>query len=1509
MDNKERWKKMLDKLEITCSSEIYNGELIDRQYDEFQCWHISVVFDELLSVSTIKELMNQFEQEMISKIGGKRCLFEIKYNHFTKISNYLLDYYFDAINTIEPSNPIVSTLKHYQWQITGNTISGKVPNNNEKEVVEQALVFIQHYFYSLGLNIVSFDVDIDVERTDINTQHERAIKNEENTISAQAYENYQQRKLNNESNQVRDTYQYRNNNQRLDVKIADIPNTSLDLTNFTQMNGTNLVNVHGVVSAVEIREVISKKNNKLYRICSGVITDHQDSVNFQGFINDGNREILEGIKVNTTVDIVGKLDWSSYSNVPILSINKIVTMGPDNFRKRFDGQQEKRIELHAHSKMTVLDSVLDMNEYVEQAVRYGHQALAITDYENVHILPSFFKTAKSAGIKPIAGIELDFVNEEEIKISLTDEDIPLRGAIYTIFDIETTGFCINFNEIIEIGAVKVQNGVIIDTFSEFIRPFKPIPHYIEELTHITNDDVYASLRIDDILPMFKEFIKGTILVAHNARFDTDFIYENMKRLNIYDGPYPCIDTLQLARCFANTYNLKKFNLGALGKSLRIEVEQQHRAIHDARTLNNIFMKLLGDLEELGYKNYNQLNNFINIEEIFKHVIPSHLNILVKNRTGLRNLYQIVSDTQTTHFAKNPRLLKSVLDKFRGDLLVGSGDYTGEVWKAALEKTPEILKEKMKYYDYIEVQAPSYYDFLFENTKDEGFHEYIKDTIKLIIDTAKELGKIVVATGDVHELIETDRQYRKIYLSIPRPNGGGPHELNSYKEIPDCHFKNTTEMLNDFSYLPSDVAYDIVVKNTNLINSMIEDYDLFPKKLFVPEDDFLKDYNVPSMKAAIREMCISNCHKIYGEVIPKYVQERMDKELDAIIGHGYFSVYYISHLLVKDSNDNGYVVGSRGSVGSSFVAHLMNITEVNSLLPHYVCPKCHFVAFKFDENQKSQYGQFNVPRYIEDALQSVNIGFDLPELNCPVCGEKLNRDGIHINFETFLGFTGEKVPDIDLNFSGEYQANAHLFVQKMFGKEYAYRAGTISTVKLKTAAGYVRGYYDKLGIPKRNCEIERIASFIQESKRTTGQHPGGIVVVPNYMHIYDITPVQYPPLDDKDRVGELNWRTTHFDYHTFEPNLLKLDILGHDDPTMMKKLITYVNQNPDIFNFKTVDEIPFLDNKILELFSSKAPLGLDDDDIDLLPSGTIGIPEFGTDTTRRMLETIKPKTYDDIIKVSGLSHGTDVWFGNAEDLVLGKVAELNNIQVPFDDVICCRDDIMIFLIKNGVDASSSFKIMEKVRKGNGLTKDDIDLMHEKNIPEWFIWTCNKIKYLFPKAHATAYVIMALRIAWFKIYHAIYYYSVYFTVRCKEFDVEVFAAGRNAIKNRIQEIQDKIKKKEDVKDKELNLLDELYIAQEMVLRGYRFEMIDINKSDAVSFVITDDKKGLYLPFVALDALGVSVANSIIEERNKRPFSSRKDLENRTKLNKTQITKLISLGVLDCLPEEDDNALFKF
>ncbi len=1507
MTKNEQWLNMLSKLNIEPDDLIKNGELVSKTLlTDNKSWRLTLAFDKLLPQSVLATLMEKIKKYLVDVVGAKDCKFTIVYRDQNFDIEYLSDYIKDGINVLSKVSKEILILNRYEMSFVNRNIDIFVSNSLEAKIVNNQATLLKKYLNNYGINDIEFNVVIDDDEQDLRTTHEKKLQIVELSNIAKGNEEYEKRKLSSENSSDVADYKGYKNNSYIDIKLDDLPLTSMEVSEFSQINGTAKISIHGVLVKGEIKHLVSKKTGKSYHLYTGIITNYKDSVMFKRFFKEDDTAYFEkDLAPGLSLELSGSMQWDDFAKAVVLMTDKITVLGQDSYRVRFDGQPVKRIELHAHTKMSVLDSILNVDEYVNQAVSYGHKALAVTDHENCHVLPEFFKLAKKAKIKPIAGVEANYINLDENKIALTSKDIELNNATFVIFDIETTGFCINFNEIIEIGAVKVKNGLIIDEFSHFVHPKKRISDYITNLTDISNDTVYDALEIDQVLPEFKKFIEGSILVAHNAKFDTDYIYENMRRLGIYEHDYPCIDTIIIARAIYSPKGLKRFNLGAVAKYLKVEIEQQHRAIHDARTTNNVFMKMLGDIANLGVTNYKDLNSLIDEKEIYKYLIPTHLNILVKNRIGLKNMYKIISDSHTIHFQRNARVVNQVLEQYREGILVGSGCVNGEVFRAALEKTESILRKRIQKYDYIEIQPPSCYAFLFEKTKDDGALEYIKDAIKLLIRVAKEEGKIVVATGDVHELIKEDSEFRKIYLAVNRPNGGGPHELASYDTTVPMHFRTTTEMLEEFNFLPDDVAYEIVVTNTNLINDMIEEFDLFPKKLFVPRDDFRKEYGVPSMKQAIYDICNNTAHELYGPNIPQYVTDRLNRELDAIIGHGYFSVYYISHLLVKNSNENGYVVGSRGSVGSSFGATMMKITEVNPLVPHYVCPKCYFSAFKFSKEEQEKYPQDSVPETIMNALNSIDNGFDLPVMECPHCGAMMRREGMNIAFETFLGFTGEKCPDIDLNFSGDYQGKAHSFCQDMFGKEYAFRAGTTSTVMDKTAFAYVRDYYNNLGIVKRQSELERLATFISGSKKTNGQHPGGIIVVPDDIEIYDVTPIQFPPVSEKDDLTQIQFRTSHYEYHSFEDNLLKLDILGHDDPTLIKKLIEYVQSRPEEFPFDKVEDIPFIDEGVISLFSSKDILNINGDDLDNLSSGTIGMPEFGTNFVRGMLDTIKPKTYNDIIKVSGLSHGTDVWAGNAEALVKGTLPEFPKVE--FKDVIGCRDDIMIYLINRGVPAAESFSIMEGVRKGKGLKKDQEQLMRDYNIPEWFIWTCKKIKYLFPKAHATAYVIMALRIGWFKVHRPIYYYAVYFSVRAKEYDAEVFALGRNAIRNKIQEIEKKMSNREEVTNKEENLLDELKIALEMVLRGYTFRQIDINKSEATDFVIAEDGKSLYLPFITIPSLGEAVARSIVEARNERPFSSKKDIELRTAINKTQFAKLKLLGVFDELPDDDIKTLF--
>lgn len=1496
----EKWLSMLSNAKVEPNEYTSSGDITCvkvRQSDS--SWRLCLLFDRVIPWDILKETLDKISANLIENYDVKKVLYTVSYRDESINNDYnlLFKYYQAGIDICKTKKATITSLFTFPSRLDGNKFIIEVPSVDDKKVVDEHLPLLNAFLVNYGFSKILLTTEINADEVSIKEVHHEQMVRTLDQNEAKSIEMYQKKKAEAQASEEHSTYTRPKSNQAITILLNEVPFTSIEVEEFKQTRFTNKVEVTGVVVKAEVKE-IKTKDGREFNLFEGIITDYTDSVIIKRFYREADKNVFEkDIKPGKRLVIRGSIQWDDFAKDVVIMCDSIIVCGIDASRQRFDSAEEKRVELHAHTKMSVLDSILNVDEYVDQAVRYGHTALAVTDHANCHILPDFFKLCAEKNIKPIAGVEAYYVDDTALRITHPySESIDLRTATYVIFDLETTGLSVNYNEIIEIGAVKLKDGLIIDTFMSFVKPKTQISTFISELTSITNMTVQDAPYIEEIFPDFLEFIKGAVLVAQNADFDTGFVYDTASKLGLSIPQYPCIDTLDLARTLYMG-GPKNYKLETIAKYLKVEIEQQHRAIHDAKTTTNVFNRMLSDLFQKKVFDYQDLNGLINRDVLAKSKRPLHLCILVKNRVGLKNFYKILSDAHTTHFNKDALVYRSVLDKYREEILIGSGCANGDIFITAYERPYYELLEKAAYYDYLEVQPPACYYWMFENETEKNRDYIIQDVIKKIISAGHDLNIPVVATGDVHHLIEEDSKYRSIYLAVARPNGGGPHPLSKHKPL-DMHFRSTTEMLDAFSFLPADLAHEIVVKNSNLISDMIESFPLFPKELYVPRDDFMQKIGVPSMKEAVHDISFATARAKYGEDLPLYVQERLERELNAIIGHGYASVYFISHLLVKNSNDAGYVVGSRGSVGSSFVATMMGITEVNALKPHYVCPHCHFHAFKLTKEEQERYHMPVSDEFLEK-LRKVSVGFDLPDANCPVCGEKLEKNGIDIAFETFLGFKGDKVPDIDLNFSGEYQAKAHLFCQETFGFDNAFRAGTVSTVMDKTAFAYTRDYYSDRNIKIRKTEIERIASFIAGSKKTTGQHPGGIVVVPDTIEYTDIIPVQYPPVDS-DEIDDLGWRTSHYDYHSFESNLLKLDILGHDDPTVIKQLMDFVHQEPNLFPFNTVEGIPFLDPDVLSLFSSKEALKINGDDMDKLSSGTRGMPEFGTQFVRGMLETIKPKTYADIIKVSGLSHGTDVWGRNAEELFKG----INPLypKVEFSELIGCRDDIMLYLMEKNLPAHDAFTIMEGVRKGKGLKKEQEELMLKYNVPDWYIYSCKRIKYMFPKAHATAYVIMALRIGWFKVHRPIYYYAAFFSKRAKEFDPEIFAAGRNAIRNKITELEERIAKKDALSNKETDLLGVLYIALEMVLRGYTFKQINIEKSLASDFVISEDKKSLYLPFIAVESLGETVAESIVEARNRHSFTSKADFEYRTSVNKKQYARLKTLGVLDELPDND-------
>ena len=1499
------------EIEVTTESELFGGLLEGVSVTmSTMTAKVTLHFPNVLSIQNLLLLDKAVNKYFLAE-GFKGTQLELQYDN-PAISNEALSGYFDfAVSALGEEQKRFYVLQERNKTIEKNKISIFVANEDEGSVIVDQVIALENFLKTLGLK-VSVEAVI--------SAFETPILNilEENKKRANADALREQSQYDSSASTEKDDYDTKKKKyikppkqkaaiNRPATSLAVLPSSQADLVEYNQRNGNQEIAIEGTILKSEVVERNSKTDDRRFMIYQATLVEGDHAIIIKTFINlkiEGNEQYYkEKAVAGVRVKCSGYLTYDTYIRDIAFNITDLMIINEpaEETKKPVDLAPVKRVELHAHSKMSVQDSVMGISDYVSKAADFGHRAIAITDMHNIHAFPDFYTECTKANILPIFGLEGELVDEDKYKIALIENEktvnLDLRDATYVVYDLETTGFSSNYNEIIEVAAAKVRNGHIIDEFSTFVKPTREIGRQITELTSITNDDVRNAPSVEEVLPEFYKFFKGCILVAHNATFDNSHLFQGLKRLGIDAYDTPSIDTLQLAKVrYGHGTRLKKFNLKAMCQFFDVELLQHHRAINDAKATAYCFIKMLNDMFDSHINFYDEINKCIDLDAAFELAYPTHFTILSRNEKGRKNLYEIVSDSHTIHFYKKPMILKSFLEAHREGLLIGSGCIEGEVFDTAYNKSYEELLKVMEFYDYIEIQPVSICSVLVHRYQDKAVYGFIEDTIKKIIKAAKQLGKIVVATGNVHHLNKEDLLLRKIYIDAPQI-GGGIHPLKDIIDnVPSMHFMNTEEMLNEFKFLGEDLAYEVVVTNTNKIADMISAYSLFPQDLFTPKDDMLKDSGVPSFEGGVREMTYANAKKIYGDPLPKFIEDRIEKELSVILGKGYASIYYISHLLVKYSTDAGYVVGSRGSVGSSIVATFMNITEVNGLPPHYYCPHCHFVAIKYSDEEKKIYERSAEQLMFEKALQEVDTGFDLEEAVCPICGKPLKRNGVDIPFETFLGSkTDVKVPDIDLNFSGEFQAKAHEFCRTMFGKDHAFRAGTILTIADKTAYGYVRNYFERQGEVARQAEITLLADKISGVKRSTSQHPGGIVVLPKEIEYTDIIPVQYPA-DDM----ESNWRTTHFDYHKFEKNLLKLDILGHDDPTIIKFLMDCVHAHPEEFEFDNVEDIPILDPAVFRLFNSVDSLGITPNDVDGETIGTAGIPEFNTPLTKDMLREASPKTYADLLKISGLSHGTDVWNGNARDFLHGKKEGFP--AIPFKELIGCRDDIMVYLVSKNVPSSDAFKIMEKVRKGKGVSNDYEREMLSYGVPKWYIESCKLIKYMFPKAHATAYVIMALRIGWFKVYKPLYYYSAFFSRRAKAFDIEAMAGGKDRINLAIKDIQNKIKLK-TATNKDNDVLPCLQLALEASARGVKFKQIDINTSAAYDFIVSKEDNSLLIPFSALNSLGGATAESIVEERNKKPFTSKKDVLNRTKINSTQLDKLEELGSLGDLPKEDN------
>ena len=1223
--------------------------------------------------------------------------------------------------------------------------------------------------------------------------------------------------------------------------------------------------IAGMIRKVDEREIRNERTILMFDL-----TDFTDTITVKMFIANAQLpEVKEYIKKGNFIKVKGVAALDRYDQE--ISITSVwgIRKSQDNREVRNDLSLHKRVELHCHTKMSDMDGVSSVSDIIKQAIRWGHKGIAITDHGVVQAFTDAYHTMEDLkGKYKKKGEELDFKIIYGVEAYLVDDTrqivINSMGQnfndTFVVFDLETTGFSAEVDRIIEIGAVKIKNGEIVDNFSKFVNPKIPIPFRIEKLTGINDSMVMEAEPIEKILPEFLEFCGDAVMVAHNAGFDTSFIINNAERLGIKYDP-TIMDTVLLAQFVIP--NLHNYKLDTLCKHLAVSLENHHRAVDDAQATAYIYLKMVKMLEERDIFDLDKLNEAGKLDdEAIKKLHQYHCIILASSEQGRINLYRLISASHLQYFSRFPKIPKRLVNKYSEGLIIGSACEAGELFRAMVNGRSEAeIARIVSFYDYLEVQPIGNNRFMIE--KDDYYvknEEDLRDLNRRIIALGEKFSKPVVATCDVHFLNPEDEIYRRIIMA-----GKGFDDADNQAPL---YLHTTEEMLHEFDYLGSDKAYEIVVENTNKILNMCED--------IIPVRPDKRPPVIENSDQMLRTICENRALELYGNPLPEIVKERLDRELNSIISNGYSVMYIIAQKLVWKSNDDGYLVGSRGSVGSSFAATMAGITEVNPLSPHYLCPKCYYNEFDSEDVKKFAGG----------------AGCDMPDKICPRCGHKLNKMGFDIPFETFLGFKGNKEPDIDLNFSNEYQSKAHSFTEVIFGKGQTFKAGTIGTVAEKTAYGYVFNYFkdksEKEGRPivKRRCEIERIAEGCVDIRRTTGQHPGGIVVLPIGDEIHSFTPVQHPANDCTTSIV-----TTHFDYHSIDHNLLKLDILGHLDPTMIRMLQDLTGIDPL--------EIPLDSKEVMSLFKDTSALGITPADIGGCKLGALGIPEFGTDFAMQMLIDTKPQYFSDLVRIAGLSHGTDVWLGNAQVL-------LKEGKATISTAICTRDDIMIYLIQKGIESETAFTIMEKVRKGKGLTEEQETIMREHDVPDWYIWSCKKIKYMFPKAHAAAYVMMAWRVAYCKVFYPLAYYCAYFSIRANAFDYEKMAMGRDKLEYFIDDYKNK-KSLGTITNTEEDELKDMRIVQEMYARGYDFIPIDIYKAKARSFQIIDGK--IMPSFKVIDKVGEVAGEGIEIAARAGEFLSKDDLRARAKVGQTVIDKLNDLGLLGSMADSNQLSLFDF
>lgn len=1381
-------------------------------------WTIYINLVDLINVEVFKLMYEK--SKTLENVNKVHFVFS-----FQNDNGYLKDYYLYYFNILCVSCPMLQSMIDNEVIIDNQNITLTVLNTSEENKVKSLSKNIVTFLKNIGFKDVTFETNIDKE---LEVQVIKQMENETPKFE-----------------------------QKPKSKVIFGTKTDGEITKICNIYSENAnVILEAYIFGIEFKQ-LSK-----FILCTLKISDKTDSMYAKIFLRtkEEQKVLEDNLQINGWYKFFGYVAVDNYTNELTYNIRSIEIIEHTE-EERTDGAEVKRVELHVHTTMSQMDGLINYKKLLKKVKSFGHRAVAVTDKNSIQMFPKLYKEKED--IKVLFGTEL-FVIDDEVKISTKDTDESLNGK-FVIFDLETTGFnAYGSDSIIEIGAVKIDNGEVIDRFDELINPGVKLRDVIVNLTNITDEMLKDKETEEVVFKRFMEWVGDLPMIAHNAPFDASFVKKCFDKYNLGEFNNTVIDTAELSRSLEP--DQKHHNLTSLTKRYNVEWDEEahHRADYDAEATAKIFIKMVKNMGS-NYKTVKDLRNLVDVETMLKTKRSFHITVFAKDNVGLKNLFKIISFANTDYFYKTPRILKSVLTQYREGLLIGSGCASGEVFTKARSVSEEDLINLMNFYDFIEVNPPSILEYLID-TEDFTNMIELKESIKKIVNTASSINKIVVAAGDVHTLNPEDNIYREILIKQKQP-GGGLHPLNrkNIYKVPNAYFMTTNEMLNEFEFLGKEKAYEIVVTNTNKVADMIGDVEILKKDLYAPK--------MENSEQTMKDLVYTTAKNIYGENLPEIIATRLDKELNGIINGGYDVIYLIAQKLVKHSNDNGYIVGSRGSVGSSLVATFMNITEVNPLPPHYVCPNCKKSMFE-DEN--------GVPY-----LNTYGSGFDMPNKIC-TCGTKMNKNGQNIPFETFLGFNADKTPDIDLNFSGEDQASAHDYTKVLFGEKNVYRAGTVTTIAEKTAYGFVKKYAEEKMINLRKAEIDRLAMGITGIRRTTGQHPGGIIVIPAYMEVFDFTPYQYPAEDT-----DAKWYTTHFEFHDIEPNVLKLDILGHDDPTVLKYLCDDLKMG--------INDIPLDDTEVLSIFSSNDALKISKNE-SRYKVGTLGVPEFGTNFTIQMLEEVMPTTFAELIKISGLSHGTDVWNGNARDLILNKICD-------FKEVIGCRDDIMLYLIKCGIDKGQSFKMSEFIRKGKVHKEPEKweefkQIMKDHEIPSWYIASCEKIKYMFPKAHATAYVTNGFRVAWFKVHHPLNYYRVFLSIRKSDFDIEVMIKGLKDIRSYIREVQNK---GFGATDKEKNISDTLEVAEEMILRGFKFDNISIEKSDATMFKINETGDGLIPPFNVLEGLGEVAAKNIVIERDKKPFVSIEDFRDRGKVSETLIDKMKQMGIFNGMPESSQLSLF--